>query len=494
MVGVFTVVEENTSLRKYKEITGNIRNKEYESQVEGEACDDVLLFFSFDIVNSSIYKTINYFGWSIVIDHILTKIREDVKVHISRAEVWRIFGDEVVFIVKVCDRDSIYEYMDTIYSLLTYYCNIIKNGKIFEGIRCFTDVVIDLMKLQDIISLQSCAWLAVVTDRKKLLDKESPKYVENVFEVIEENQNNKFYEFIGIDIDTGFRLAKQTRSGRLTVSFELAYILAEQKEYAKKLKIITYRNLKGVWNNLVYPIIWYYDPSQHNNRSFRSSMAFDSIERDEIYKEYFGEKRFDESMYSIVKGALNKICTDRNLHDKIQNIENLIDKSSSTYTQYINNSLLELHCVAVCFDQEGRILLVKRCDKKIFPGKWEFGCAKANYSSELVETIESEYKKDFNIQIKIYTDTNREDEQPMPLAVYTINKEERLHKGIIFLADIIGGEIQLNERKHQEYKFISESEYDKLRKEDLVSDAIDTMDKAFKLRRKIKNESETGIL
>lgn len=486
MVRVFAVVDK-IDLTRYKKITGNTEKEEYPTQVIKETCDDVLLFFSFDIVNSSLYKTVNYYGWSIVIDHILSQIRSYVKTRVNRAEVWRIFGDEIIFIVEICDRDFIFEYTNAIYEILCYYCEIIESGEIFEHIEGFSEVVTDLMKLQDVISLQACAWIAVVTDKKEIKNNRRRQYVENVFEIIEEGSNNKFYEFMGIDIDTGFRLAKETREKRFIVSFELAYILAKEKEYVKRLNIVTYKVLKGVWGNSVYPIIWYYDSTKHNNISFKRSMPFDAIDRDELYVEYFGKKKFADYMYTDTKNALKKICKDRKLQAKISNMEQLIEQGITSYKQFINDSKLELHCVAVCYNKEGEILLVQRCNKDFLPGKWEFGCVKANAVSDLAQTIENEYKEDFNIEIKLHMDSTREDAQPVPLAVYKIEKNNELHKGIIFIAKIIGGDLQLNDKKHQIYKFIREEDINSLKANECVLDAIDTLKKAFIKIKEIQN-------
>jgi len=59
--------------------------------------DDVLLFFSFDIVNSTLYKTINNYHWVYTIDKILKLVKDKIKAKIPRAEVWRVFGDEIMF-------------------------------------------------------------------------------------------------------------------------------------------------------------------------------------------------------------------------------------------------------------------------------------------------------------------------------------------------------------------------------------------------------------
>lgn len=478
MVGLFTVVE-NDILKKYKNITANIENQQEYTEDNSE---NVLLFFSFDIVNSSLYKTVNYYGWAIVIDHILSLIRNYIKSKIKSAEVWRLLGDEIIFIVKICDKAALFEYVEIIYDTLILYCGIIEDGKLFEGIGETSGVVTELVKLQDVISLQSTAWIANVTNQKAIKgNKLKNKYIENIFEEIEENPHYKFYEFMGIDIDTGFRLSKETRAGRLILSFELAYLMALEKNgsYVKNLNIVSYRSMKGVWNNSAYPIIWYYDKQKHNNISFPRSMPFDAIEQDDIYIEYFGKKKFAEYMYRDVRGALKKVCKDRKLKNKIKNIERVIEKDASGNKQYINTARLELHCVAVCFNNSGHILCVQRAENVYMPLKWEFGCAKANYSEELVDTIKQEYKRDFNVDISLCTDDNRNDKQPIPIAVYTINKNSETHKGIIFIAKLQSDEVILNSNKHIKYRFVSKEELLSINEEDFVPDAMDTMKKAF---------------
>ena len=489
MAGVFTVVE-NGILKKYKNIIADTENQqEYILKDSDDDGENVLLFFSFDIVNSSLYKTVNYYGWSIVIDGILSSIRNYVKSKIKNAEVWRVLGDEIIFIVKICDKLALFEYVEMIYDTLVSFCSSIEDGTLFEGMDEISDVVTELVKLQDVISLQSTAWIANVTDKKAIKEnKLKSKYIENVFEEIEERPHYKFYEFMGIDIDAGFRLSKETRIGRLTVSFELAYLMALEKNsnYVKNLNIVSYRSLKGVWNNSAYPIIWYYDKKKHNNVTFPRSMPFDAIEKDDIYVEYFGKKKFADYMYRDVRKKIKKVCKDRKLKNKIKNIERVIEKDASFNKQYINTARLELHCVAVCFNSSGEILCVQRTDNVSYlPLKWEFGCAKANYEECLTDTIVEEYKRDFNVDISLCTDNSRKDEQPIPIAVYTINKNSEMHKGVIFIADIVSGNINLNNKKHIKYRFVGKEELESLNEDDYVPDAIDTMRKAFKLYEEV---------
>lgn len=65
-------------------------------------------------------------------------------------------------------------------------------------------------------------------------------------------------EFLGKDIDAGFRLKEYPQDRRLCISIELAYFLVHGGK-RNNLHIMNYTRLKGVWNRDLYPIIWYYN-------------------------------------------------------------------------------------------------------------------------------------------------------------------------------------------------------------------------------------------
>ncbi len=68
---------------------------------------------------------------------------------------------------------------------------------------------------------------------------------------------NERWDFLGPDMDTGFRIAKCTRAGMLVVSIELAELLGEcQGKVSPMLgKIVGWEELAGVWNDKRYPVI-----------------------------------------------------------------------------------------------------------------------------------------------------------------------------------------------------------------------------------------------
>lgn len=66
------------------------------------------LFFSFDIVNSTVYKA-NTVNWPIIIKGLLDYIRRCVQreADLQGASLWRVIGDEMVFVYQIINVNCI---------------------------------------------------------------------------------------------------------------------------------------------------------------------------------------------------------------------------------------------------------------------------------------------------------------------------------------------------------------------------------------------------
>lgn len=470
-------MENKTPLEKYKDDVG--------TSTKEQSIQEVILFFSFDIVNSSQYKTINYYGWARTLVGLFDELNKRVKKAIEDSELWRILGDEAIFIVRIKKIDEIYDFISLVYKILRETINDIKKGIFFQGGENFSDKEIELMKLQNILSLKASAWIAAVSENTGKDEK-----VKNIFQIYNLDSKGRFYEFLGNDIDTGFRISKFTSDGRLVVSVELAYLLSKRTDYMEGLYIITYKHLKGVWNEKYYPIIWFHDSKMHEGASLEETFEFDEEDVNPLVKEYYENRSQkhetflrEKEMFTNTVKALRRIIQDRNLKDKVEEIETIIEKTDEGQHDYIKSPTLELHCVAVCYSQkENSILIAKRSDmRENFPGYWEFGCAKANKDIPLSDGIVSEYKEDFGIDIELIKDECRADKQPIPLAVYQIEKNKDLHKGVIFIAKI-KGEVDVQNfkptKKHSCIKWIKQSDIDNFT-EDAVEDFKETLKNAY---------------
>lgn len=504
MVGVFGMVESVTKNQSSESLSDELFGQfkdELKKINDGNKVEikknDVILFFSFDIVNSSLYKTINSFNWITVINQIFKYIDKSTRSKIEECELWRILGDESIYIVRIKDKEKIYKYVDFIFEILCEVNNYITKGFIFDDINM--GINSEILKMQNILSLKAASWIAIVGNNLESADSS----IENVCLKINDFasiKNSGFIEFLGKDIDTGFRISKETRSRRLVLSFELACILKDKSDYLSKLKLITFKQLKGVWNQKLYPIIWFHDEKIFQNVKFEESFQFDELEIDELSREYFnnikghGHMYINKEMYKNVKFALEKILVDRKLESKIQKILDTINSSSKKEINYTNITLLEMHCVAICFKKENnlvKILVVQRSNERSnLPGKWEFGCAKANYKNHIIDTIKKEYKDDFNIEIEPICTKDRKDKQPIPIFVYEIKKEvEDYHKGVIFLAECVKDE-NINCKKHKNYKWIEESDIEGFKDDECVDDFKHTLKIAFEKIKKIVDKGE----
>lgn len=477
-----------------------------EPKNKGKNCSrTVELFFSFDIVNSSLYKDENYFGWPVVLTSLLTGIQGTVAKEIPQAQLWRVLGDEIIFFVTIKNIDEVYGAVDSVYNTLVNFNLQLRSGRFFENLTVTNDLVKDAgssenigndtLKANNIIAVQAASWLAIVIDG----DKEGEKFrpYDNIFKRYHINENQQINEFLGQDIDTGFRLKKETQDRRLVVSLELAIILSERTGYLSRLHIITYKALKGVWKNRLYPIIWYHDKAM-SGVSFEESFYYDEAISSLLSKAYFENRKgvgvdLPAYMFLDVHKALNKVAEDQNLETKIELINRIINETENDEKAMENafsSKLLEFHCAAVCCDVKNRkILIAKRNDRKFYPGLWEFGCAKANIEKSLCESIIEDYKNDFGLDIEVICDGNREDTEPVPIALYQIDKVEKLQKGVIVIAKIKGNTDKLQEtiqfrKKHEKYQWISEEEIDGFN-ESAIHDFKDTLRRVFSMWDKV---------
>lgn len=101
----------------------------------------------------------------------------------------------------------------------------------------------------------------------------------------------------------------------------------------------------------------------------------------------------------------------------------------------------------------------------------------------MCDSIKKEYKNDFGIEIDIIRDDGRNDKEPKPIALYQVNKVDKLQKGVIVVAKIIQNVEQIdgviNKRgKHEKYKWITEEEVETF-DEPAINDFKNTLKKVF---------------
>ncbi|MGJ4787757.1 NUDIX domain-containing protein [Leptospira koniambonensis] len=430
---------------------------------------DLYLFYSFDLTNSTEFKSKESSRWPEVFNKFYELIELQFKDENKSVHLWKYNGDEVLFYEKIRRASRLFEAPEIALKTLT---NVVASlHEIFK----------ELPEIKR-ISIKGIVWIAPVAKIPKTSIKKAASEVETNYVIyIAAEEQSLTKDFIGPDIDTGFRLGKYVEKGNLAVSAELAYILSyvnpesgiDKSAEIGKYKIISYEVLKGVWGGRAYPIIWY-------------SKDWNSLAGIFEYDDHLSSKlieRIKEKKFEPID-ILGKILKSAN-RDYIQNhylgiIER--DKGSTTLekedaTRVISSRLSEVHCVAVVIFND-KVLLAKRvATKRRLPGIWEFGCAQLKFGKSIEECMMVDYKEDFGIEIN---------PSPLrPISTYQItNDDGSIIPGIIFAA--VSNSEKLREdsnKKHSEIKWFSNSDIRSLGDQIMVPEAKECIRLAFEAFR-----------
>lgn len=469
----------------------------------------VALFFSIDIVNSTLYKE-RTGTWPIIIRSLLDEIRRQVcrRDALQACLLWRVIGDETVFVLPVSSRMEIAEAVSAVFEVTQRISISLKRGKFYDALerQTLSENEISFLKVQNSLSIKAAAWIAVVNNELK-----NP-YDNIVFNYIESAHNTSIREYIGKDIDTGFRLKNYTQDRRLVISLELAYCLLKEGK-ADCLQIVGYDRLKGVWNRALYPIIWYYDVKKESTcrkemldeegeTSFEESFRYDETDGNPLIQKYIIRQNKGIDYYHIsgistelyndeyiltkdmfeVSYAIEKVIDDRDLKPKTDYIEKLLSKGDTVEISTPHQDPLTLHCAVVCCNVESRavMIILRGGDHTTNPGKWEFGCAHASSTETIEVAIVEHYFNTYGVKIDLIKDSTRQEKQPIPIAVYELDKGNCIDKGIIFVGKLVDEKEFRSNTGYTERRWIKEDEIDNIKEEEAVCDFHNTLKTIFK--------------
>lgn len=513
----------NTVGEAFKKSIKTFLQMEMQKDQKSTKEEEVILFFSYDIVNSSSFKIKHPQNWASIITDIIKQIKEEIAssnsiTQLHNAHLWRILGDELIFTIAITSLDQINEIIVEIYSVLQNLISHLHDGSFFPNSKKESNFNLNDVKE---LSLQASAWIALINIAQNAALSNS----ENIKTEYMVTDDYTLTEYLGNDIDAGFRISKYTKRSRLVVSFELATLLQSQYNHIRdnnsQLIILDYVQLKGIWNERLYPIIWYYN-EKISNKSFLESLTYDEGLHNELIQNYiqrtqgnFLSKLTDPQKMYAIQTAIPQLKKDVHLEDKIQKMINTIENSSPSKNNRImepaHSNRPELHCAAVCYNKNNKkILIFKRKESNnSYPNKWEFGCARATQQSTIKDTLISSYKEFFNLNIKPILTINRTDNTPIPLEIYGLNDEERSYKGIIFVAFIDVAENITNNfktAKHDKADWISKEEIENFQElavpnfKETLKESFDFIGRYNKKKERVnerlddKNESNGEIL
>ncbi|WP_153049262.1 hypothetical protein [Streptococcus suis] len=332
-------------------------------------------------------------------------------------EFWKYVGDEVLFYKKICknDLDKFHLIPKKIYEIMNELQKEIHSE--FEGTQMF-------------LALKGTLWVARVSELS-LDEKNKSQNKTNILIRKHPPLNGltipqeyiEMIDFLGPDIDLGFRISKEAIRSQLIVSAEfvvLHNLISERiDKHTSNIDLDNYRlirnkRLKGIWHKREYPLVLY-----------RTEWAGRVFEYDE-------KEHTKDSLEKGVVDLLGEVFSSLGKESEIEKIYNIINKTEMSIQRPKKiESPVDIHLAAILFNDKGEVLLLKRGGKKSSPDKFDFGCTNLREGRKIKESLEEYYKfgDDSSLELLI----NETTQKPIPISLYEYEKsKEQIINGLLF--------------------------------------------------------------
>jgi hypothetical protein len=304
----------------------------------GKNPSSVFLFFSVDLVNSTYFKTIHQSDWVPVFRDFYDIVSAQVIKSYINAKIWKYAGDEILFYVEAKCVD------DVLRSPSVFYSAMKRAQAIFHNLHKFTECS---------LYMKGALWAAVASDSRYT---SSFNAMSNIYTTLATG-----LDFVGVDIDEGFRMSKNTSQGKLVIDPKIVYLLNKYTDQWQSLtfngirgnvRFVGFEVLKGIWEGRAYPVIWYCD-----NWDTRDMFLYDEYFSNPFAKEYTANK---DGVKEI--GYITKIFKDLGfLYKKTDQIEAILTDTRIPVTGAAGaERKADLHSATICFDAANeRVFIVK---------------------------------------------------------------------------------------------------------------------------------------
>ncbi len=204
------------------------------------------------------------------------------------------------------------------------YSFVIKShDDLHEKVIAFLKTIREIDKIlleKNHIRLKGTAWTAGFPVRNREINFPFPKI---------EKYPYPRKDFLGPDMDIGFRLGKTTWPGILSVSMELAYLLGECESKSQvRLLNVGFEKLKGVWAEKAYPIFWAFLPENEDPSRYD-------------YKEYFSGDIVESPYLKYLDKHNSGIKEAKEYLDTIKEVRDKLPQSLGVIKPYIPNQIEE---------------------------------------------------------------------------------------------------------------------------------------------------------
>jgi hypothetical protein len=160
---------------------------------------------------------------------------------------WKALGDELIYSIKVRNRKEIFDLSTSFLAALRRIDHKLRD--------------------KNHIRLKGTAWVAGFPIRNRKVTMPLPA----LYMKVDGKEIPYPYpqtDFLGPDIDAGFRISKFAWPGFLTISVELAEFLGQyESQDQMRIIFIGWEKLKGVWQDRPYPIFWALLPEKYDHET-----------------------------------------------------------------------------------------------------------------------------------------------------------------------------------------------------------------------------------
>ena len=346
----------------------------------------IFLFFSFDLVNSTVFKTEHPSLWSSVFTCFYNEVLKNLEVEEYKTsednsgcirKLWKLIGDEVLIYVHLTEEEQLYAQINNVGKTLEGLMEKIAQ-KVEEKTRGSKDEKSDCeVHCQDVkkvilstLAIKTAAWIAECKD-------ESDNHATNIIYCPKvSTTSNDRIDFLGREIDEGFRIAKFAVKDKIILSPLLAWLIwkaAEENPDNKKIiqanfRITAFVNMKGVWRGRKVPIVMFHQ----NFEKFDEILEYDELDC-ETYssiKEVGIENFCKNKRFNIEK--IDSILA--NVHKKEE--AELLYKQLNKFRDVDNISIKieekqEFHIACMIFVGDNKVLIHQDDERGM-----EFGCIK----------------------------------------------------------------------------------------------------------------------
>jgi len=303
-----TIKEEDIQKDNFLASTINFNIQDKTAKSSPSNTEDIYLFMSFDLENGTKYKNHNHDSWLRLFCDFYIFINDKMSTDFSSTYTiheWKKIGDEVLLYCRITENNQIYNLLEESQNTINAWNNIkikgINRTRFCSPLRAKATLwIADVHHCDDCIvneKKEHSSSIKCIHNANNYLIKEKNKFVLQEFEELEAElvkytdvlqkisesstepslitkgeerykrikqniiNHSSEIDFLGHEIDVGFRISKFSTPGTITLGAKLAYFLltssTTDKTIVNNIKIVGYEKLKGIWRDRRYPIIWY---------------------------------------------------------------------------------------------------------------------------------------------------------------------------------------------------------------------------------------------